>query len=267
MLDEKTRVRCNRPVAQDLYLARLLAPRIAAAAAPGQFVALRVSARLSPFLRVPLSVCGADPAAGTIDLLYEVRGPKTQVLSQVRPGDELTCLGPLGRGFSPPGPGRRALLVGGGIGLPPLLFMGEMLRRQGCQDVVLLAGARTALKHLPEAMLQAAAPILRLSTDDGSLGQRGLVTELLQEELATGGERVVYTCGPHRMMAAVARLCGARQVECQASLEEYMACGFGVCVGCVVEVLPQEGASPYARYRRICLDGPVFDASRVRWEG
>lgn len=266
MVDEKAQVCSSRPVAQDCYLTRLLAPRIAAGAAPGQFVAVRVSGEFSPFLRLPLSVCGADPAAGTIDLLYEDVGPKTHALSRVRPEGEVACLGPLGRGFSPPALGKGALLVGGGIGLPPLLFMGEALRRGGQGAVTLLAGARRAAEHLPEEMLRAAAPTVRQATDDGSLGRHGLVTELLAEELAADRQRQVYTCGPHPMMKAVARLCRDRQVACQASLEEYMACGFGVCVGCVVEVMPAAGASPYERYRRICLDGPVFDARQVRWE-
>ncbi len=267
MLDEKARVCANQQVAQDLYLARLLAPRIASRAAPGQFVAVRVSAGFSPFLRLPLSICRTDSAAGTIDLLYEDVGPKTRALRQAGAAAELACLGPLGRGFAMPAPGHRALLVGGGIGLPPLVFMGEALGQAGRRDAVLLAGTRTAAKHLPDALLRAAAPVVRRATDDGTLGHGGLVTELLAEELEKGGDSAVYTCGPHAMMAAVARLCRDWDVACQASLEEYMACGFGVCVGCVVEAVPEAGASPYGRYRRICLDGPVFDTRQVRWEG
>ena len=127
---------------------------------------------------------------------------------------------------------------------------------------MLLAGARNAAKHLPLAALQAAAPQVRLATDDGSIGHHGLVTALLAEELAAA-PALVCACGPHWMMRAVAGLCRRGGAACQVSLEEYMACGFGVCVGCVVETASGEG---YGRYQRICVDGPVFDALQVRWE-
>lgn len=263
MLDESATVLLNRQVAEGFYLLRLEAPGIAATAEPGQFTSLRVSDQLVPLLRIPLSFSAVDSQSGTVELLYEARGPKSRLLSQVRDQQTLSCLGPLGKGFAPPAAGQRVVLVGGGIGLPPLLFMGARLRQQGHHEVVLLAGARNAAKHLPLADLQAAVPQVRLATDDGSLGHGGLVTELLAEELAVAPGSMVCTCGPHGMMAAVASLCRRRGVPCQVSLEEYMACGFGVCVGCVVETASGEG---YGRYQRICVDGPVFDALQVRWE-
>ena len=265
MLDERTEVCFNREVAEDFYLLQLQAPSIAAAARPGQFVEVRVSRRISPFLRVPLSVCQIDADSGTIDVLYEDMGPKTHALSQAKAGDVLDCIGPLGQGFRAPLAGTRPVLVGGGIGVPPLVFLGARLRAGGA-DPVLVVGARSAAKHLPDDLLGPAAATLLRATDDGSLAHQGLVTDLLAPLLAEGGVEV-FTCGPHGMMAAVAGLCRQAQVPCQASLEEYMACGFGVCVGCVVEIEPAEGQeqSPYERYRRICLDGPVFDAHRVNW--
>jgi dihydroorotate dehydrogenase electron transfer subunit len=266
MIDEEVCLLSNERVAEDMYLARLEAPAIAARVAPGQFVNLRVSQYWSPFLRLPLSACAADPKSGTLEVLYEDMGPKSRALSRLRPGERTQCLGPLGKGFWAPERGQRAVLVGGGIGLPPLLFWGRTLRRRGW-EVVLLAGARRAGKHLPQALLEGAAAPVRRATDDGSLGHHGLVTELLKEELEKGAKSAVYTCGPHAMMRAVARLCQERQVPCQAALEEYMACGIGICVGCVVRVKTAEGESPYAQYRRICVDGPVLDASRVCWEG
>ena len=266
MLDEKTTVLDNRPVAAGFYQLRLAAPRIAAQAEPGQFASLRVNEQAVPLLRIPLSFSAVDPQGGTIELLYEARGPKSRLLSQVQARQTLSCLGPLGRGFVPPAPGQRVVLVGGGIGLPPLLYLGASLRQQGHAGVVLLAGARTAAKHLPLAGLQAAVPQVGLATDDGSVGHHGLVTELLARELAAAPGAMVCACGPHGMMAAVAGLCRRQGVACQVSLEEYMACGFGVCVGCVVEAADEGGEGPYARYRRVCVDGPVFDALQVRWE-
>lgn len=264
--DEKVRLLVNEEVAQDFYLARLAAPHIAARGTPGQFVEVQVGEQPAPLLRIPLSLRGVDRRAGIVELLYGKVGPKSRALSRMRPETETACLGPLGRGFWPPDRDHRAVLIGGGIGLPPLLFWGEELRSRGYQ-VALLAGARSAGRHLPEKMLGAAAHKVRRATDDGGLGHCGLVTDLLEEELEKGCSCVVYACGPHGMLAVVAALCSARGITCQVSLEEYMACGIGICVGCVVEVVPEEGedVSAYGRYRRVCVDGPVFDARRIRW--
>ena len=267
MQDAMTTLLSNEAVAEDLYLARLACSRLSAAVLPGQFVQVRVSSHLSPFLRIPLSVCGVNRREGTVDLLYEDMGPKSRVLSRLKAGSEVGCLGPLGRGFSMPPEGSRAALVGGGIGVPPLLFLGAVLQAGG-YSASLLVGARTRSKHLPGAMLAEAAEEVVMATDDGSVGHHGLVTDLLKCTLAAHGDCAVYTCGPHGMMTAVAAICRERGISCQASLEEYMACGFGVCVGCVVEMVPEDGEvlPPYERYGRICVDGPVFDARRVRWE-
>lgn len=266
MQDLQAAVVDNREVAEDFYLARLEAPPIAAAARPGQFVEVKSSGRMDPFLRMPLSICAVDKDSGTVDLLYEDMGPKSHLLSRAVPGDVIDCMGPLGRGFTAPLAGYRAVAVGGGIGVPPLLFWGRRLKADGV-PTTLLVGARSASKHLPEALLGDAADRVGQATDDGSLGQRGFVTELLEAELEAGGPVQVYTCGPHGMMAAVAAVCDKADVPCQASLEEYMACGYGVCVGCVVEVRPEDGqqAPPYYKYSRVCVEGPVFDAHRVVW--
>lgn len=267
-MDERIHLLTKEEVAQDFFLAQFDAPGIAAEAIPGQFVEIQVSEGETPFLRLPLSLCAVDWEAGNIDLLFEAVGPKTEALKRMEIGSEAACLGPLGKGFQAPPTGRTGLLVGGGIGIPPLLFWSEVLRAQGYRTI-LLAGARTADKHLSDSLLMADVQKVRRATDDGSMGHAGLVTDLLAEELGGEDECAVFTCGPHGMMAAVAALCAERGVACQVSLEEYMACGIGICVGCVVEVIPEEGEgeSDYGRYRRVCVDGPVFDARQVRWEG
>jgi dihydroorotate dehydrogenase electron transfer subunit len=270
MQDVEAQLRLNRTVADDFYQARLYAPSIADRAKPGQFVEVQVNAGTDPFLRLPLSICAVDTAAGTVDVLYEAVGPKSRALSDVAVGASLALMGPLGkRGFSPPASGRRAVLVGGGIGIPPLLFFGKSLLDSGyAEEVVLLAGARNAGKHLSDDLMRPSASRWERCSDDGSMGHKGLVTDLLSTEL-DGADCEVFTCGPHPMMAAVAALCSARDVACQASLEEYMACGYGVCVGCVIEVRPSGGgeAPAYEKYSRVCVDGPVFDAHRVNWGG
>ena len=264
MIDEPARLLCNRPVAADFYWARLDAPYIAARIEPGQFVNIQVGAGIVPLLRVPLSVSGVERQAGVIEVLYEAVGPKTRALSQFGPAARLPTLGPLGKGFAPPPEGVRVVLVGGGIGVPPLLYWGLVLRQRQYQTA-LLVGARTADQHLPGELLAPAADLLHLATDDGSLGHAGLVTDLLQHELAKKEPCAVYCCGPHGMMQAVAALCAKAQVQCQVSLEEYMACGIGICVGCAVELATAQGDTDYGRYARVCVDGPAFDTRQIKW--
>jgi dihydroorotate dehydrogenase electron transfer subunit len=279
--DVEARICWTVELAEKTYLTRLEADHVAQAL-PGQFLQLCVRADFSPLLRLPLSVCAADPATGTVDVAYEDVGPKTHILSRLPSGSQVGCMGPLGNYF--PDPDRildsarlpdtnkgAVLLVGGGVGMPPLLFYGSrVLSRDPQAEVCLLAGARTAAKHFPDAVMAGSASRYRRATDDGTSGHAGLVTDLLKEELAKAAAVTVYTCGPVGMMAAVATICRDSQVPCLASLEEYMACGFGVCVGCVVELaaqaqVPGQDHTPYTRYSRVCVDGPVYDTSQIQW--
>ena len=265
-VDGPARLRETVEVAEGFFLSRLEVPEAVLEVHPGQFLQLqpRPAGLLSPYLRIPMSVAGVDPAEGTVDVLYDRVGQKTRVLSRLPGGETIGCLGPLGNRFPRPEGEGSAVLVGGGIGLPPLLFLGRRLCREG-RDVRLLAGARSADRHLPEALLHPAAASVLRATDDGSLGHPGRVTDLLVPALEGAAPKpTVYTCGPHPMMASVARLCADRGIGCHASLEEYMACGFGVCVGCVVG-RAENGLDPYHRYSRICVDGPVYDARTVEW--
>ena len=266
--DAEARVCWTFEIAEKTYLTRLEAGH-AAQALPGQFLQLCVRKDVSPLLRLPLSVCAADPATSTVDVMYEDVGPKTHILSRLPAGSPVACMGPLGNTF--PSPASAVLLVGGGIGLPPLLYFGSrVLSRDPRAEVSLLAGARTAARHLPDAVMGRSASRYRRATDDGTSGHEGPVTDLLKEDLAGGAAVTVCTCGPAGMMAAVATICRDRQVPCLASLEAYMACGFGVCVGCVVErteeaATPGQDYTPYTRYSRVCVDGPVYDSSQIQW--
>lgn len=263
--DVQARLVYTVEVAEEFFLSRLHAPLVAQSAAPGQFVSLKVGQGTAPLLRVPLSIFDADARGGTVDVLFESIGPKTQALASLRPGSPVPCLGPLGNSFPDPPVESAAVLVGGGVGIPPLVFLGRRWRSAGRGGISLLAGARHRGKHLSAGLLAEAADGVRQATDDGSLGHAGLVTDLLAERLGMGDPCTVYTCGPHPMMAAVAAQCAAAKVRCYASLEEYMACGYGVCMGCVVELAGRESDDPYGRYGRVCTDGPVFEASKVMW--
>jgi NAD(P)H-flavin reductase len=221
----------------------------------GQFYMLASASRWGggeaerPFLPRAFSVLRAhEPGEEGVELQFMVEdvGPGTKRLSELEAGDELLLVGPLGNGFAPPRDGRRALLVGGGVGIAPLAIWQDVLGT----DTPALLGFRDAA-HAEGASLLADP---RIATDDGSTGHHGLVTELLGDELDAAGEQLeIYACGPPAMLEAVRLLCAERGVPAQLALESGMACGFGACFGCVVPT--REG------YIRLCLEGPVLDAA------
>ncbi len=216
---------------------------------PGQFYMLAAAERWGggagerPYLPRAFSYARAHED-GTLDFLLEAVGPGTQRLAELRPGDGLWLLGPLGIGFTPPGDGRRPLLVGGGIGTAPLLCLHEQMT----PDAPVLLGFRSAA-HAEAARLFAGKPLI--ATDDGSVGHSGLVTELLSDRLENAE---VYACGPPPMLEAVRAICAERDVPAQLALESGMACGFGACFGCVVPTK--------TGYIRLCVDGPVLEGKR-----
>ncbi len=217
---------------------------------PGQFAMLASVARWGggaderPFLPRAFSVA-RHHEDGTLDFLLEDVGPGTERLAELDAGDELWLLGPLGRGFAAPRQARRPILVGGGVGIAPLAIWQDRL---GAGALVLL-GFRDAAHAAGAALL--AGP--RVATDDGSRGHHGLVTELLTLELASDPHAEVYACGPPAMLEAVRALCAEHGVPGQLAMESGMACGFGACFGCVVPTR--------TGYVRLCVDGPVLDAS------
>lgn len=250
----------NRDLGRGVHLLGLEAPALAAQARPGQFIMLRVSHGLDPLLARPFSIHGVE--SERLLILYKVVGKGTKLLRLARPGKTLSLWGPLGRGFglSP----ARPLLVAGGMGLAPLAFAAARLAAQG-RAPRLLCGLPDK-DFLAPWVADPASPFGRhglavsFSTEDGSLGRPGLVTALLAEELAQGGEgQGVLACGPMPMLKAVAGLCAAQGVPCQVSLEAPMACGIGACLGCAI---------PAAKggYLRACQEGPVLDAGAVDWQ-
>ncbi|NNL65520.1 MAG: dihydroorotate dehydrogenase electron transfer subunit, partial [Myxococcales bacterium] len=213
--------------------------------------------RSDPLLPRPMAVYRTLGDGNEFEVLYKVVGRGTALLAEAGPGDRIGVVGPLGRGFEPPARDEHALLVGGGTGTASLLDQAALASRRGRATVLL--GARTAADLIGVADFRALDVDLKLATEDGSEGHAGLVTELLAEALSAGGRTVVYACGPTPMMRAAADLARAEGVACRVSLENPMACGFGVCLGC---------AAPLADggFALVCRDGPVFDAERVAWE-
>jgi NAD(P)H-flavin reductase len=224
---------------------------------PGQFYMLAAAERWGagederPYLPRACSFLRAGD--GALSFMFEDVGPGTARLCELQAGDELWLLGPLGIGFTAPGGDRRALLAGGGVGIPPLSAWASELATQGVGAEALL-GFRDAW-HAEGAQLLDGAPV-QIATDDGSVGRHGLVTDLLSSALDEDPAATVYACGPPGMLEAVRALCAARDVPAQLALEAGMACGFGACYGCVVPV--RDGG-----YVRLCVDGPVLDAARI----
>jgi dihydroorotate dehydrogenase electron transfer subunit len=271
----------HRAFAGSQYILRLDAPRCAAAATPGSFVHLTCGPDLP--MRRPLSIMRADARGGWVEVLYKVVGHGLTELALRKPGETLSCLGPIGQGFRVDPARPRLLLVGGGVGIPPMVFLAESLAnaRSLAKPLVLMGSElpfpfELAESRLPAPGLPAGAtasmPLLeelgvpsRLASLSGFPGcHRGYVTELADAWLTSldakaRSEVEVFTCGPHGMLVAVAALARRHGVRCQVSLEENMACGVGGCAGCTVLVQTPDGPA----MKRVCVDGPVFDAASV----
>lgn len=233
---------------------------IAGSARPGQFVMVRVGSGLDPLLRRPFSICGVE--GNLFLLLYRVVGKGTEIMAgEVAAGDKISVLGPLGRGFSIPDKEGTILLVAGGIGIAPLLFLGHELGRR---DFKFMAGFGSAAGIIPaQEVIDLSVP-LEISTDDGTEGHHGPVTDLLVRHLRehrTGSDQFIFTCGPKPMLRSVAITAMKGGIPCQVSMEASMACGLGACLGCVVKASPAEKQT----YYHVCSDGPVFAAAMLDW--
>jgi dihydroorotate dehydrogenase electron transfer subunit len=232
---------------------------------PGPFAMLSAGARSSvprtdPLLPRPMAVYRARSEGGDaeLEILFKVTGRGTALLAEALPGQCVGFVGPLGRHFDLPAPGERGVLVAGGTGIASIL---ELARRaKAVAPVAVLLGARTAPDLMGAGDFEELGIDLRIATEDGSAGRKGLVTALLEEDLAAGGEARVYACGPTAMMRRCAEIAATAGVPCAVSLENRMACGFGVCLGCAAPLRD-------VGYALVCRDGPVFDAAALDWEG
>lgn len=264
------------------YVLTVRAPRGASRARPGQFAHVAVGDGIA--MRRPISILSADREAGTLGFLYKAVGTGTAALARRQPSERLSLMAPIGTPFAPH-PGRpRPLLLGGGVGIPPMLFLATQLRAEASPDVrpLVLMGSEVPFPfatgasrlsvpgvdpQVREALvdLEAIGVASRLASLQGYPGcHRGYVTELARSwiEALTPAERAeveVFACGPQPMLVAAAGLAREHGLPCQVSLEEYMACGVGACAGCVVRIQTPEGPA----MKRVCVDGPVFDARVV----
>ena len=244
----------------------VVAPGIAEGFKPGHFVAVAVGGpNTSMVLRRAFALYSATPAgdfAGTVQFVVAARGPGTQWLVRQQPGTVLDIVGPLGHPFPLPAEPVPAVLVGGGYGTAPLVPLAQMLMAAG-SPVEVIIGASTAGRLFGELVVRRTVGSVIVTTGDGSAGQRGLVTDPLPAAINRIGAQVVYACGPMPMLRAAGAVAQAHAIPAQVAVEESMACGIGVCMTCVLPVRQDDGSS---RVVRSCVDGPIFDAARIRWD-
>jgi dihydroorotate dehydrogenase electron transfer subunit len=268
----------NVQLARDTFRVRLLAPEIAKRVTPGQFLMLRMTGWNDPLIGRPLAMydVGATTPGGEVDYLevvYLVKGKFTTKLATAKPGEQIDLWGPLGNGFLPQ-PTEHLIMVAGGIGQTPFLTVAQeysgrrnfgKLPREShyAQKITFCYGARSADCFTSIADFEALGVEVKLSTDDGSRGHTGYVTDLLKQTLAeTQLAPRVLCCGPELMMASVAHICQNANIPCEVSLETPMACGVGICFTCVAMVRDADGN---ADYKRTCVEGPVFNAEKIVW--
>jgi dihydroorotate dehydrogenase electron transfer subunit len=243
----------------------LTAPGISDVARPGHFVTLGIGGEESSMLlRRAFAIHQVQSRGvygGTLDVVIGVQGNGTRWLSERRRHDVIDIVGPLGRPFTLPKERVACVLVGGGYGSAPLFMLAEQLRERGCRvDVVV--GASTEERLFGVLELKRLASTLTITTDDGSLGEKGYVTDVLPELMERVDAALVYACGPMGMLRAVADIATERRTYSQCAVEEAMACGIGVCMTCVIPVVGEDGIT---RMLRSCAEGPVFRGDRVRW--
>ncbi len=275
MYEALATVKRREQVAEGYCLLVLECPQVAAEAQAGQFVHVRVRSGTDPLLRRrPFSIMLANPKAGELQLLVANVGRGSAILCRAQPGDVIDLLGPLGKPWPLPEVGEdtgdsgaarrtRPLLVAGGSGVASLIFLADTLQNlPGDCYVRGLFGART--EELLACWLEFSTRCehFEIATDDGSAGYKGMVTDLLAAQVGQGDVDVVYACGPPAMLKTAAAICRQADLPCYVSLEERMGCGVGACMGCVVPTVNQ-GAD---RYKRVCTDGPAFEARQIDWE-
>jgi dihydroorotate dehydrogenase electron transfer subunit len=259
MIDCEAQIESNRPITHDTWIVGFKHPELAAAIRPGQFVMIRVRSSIDPLLRRPFSVCGVEK--DQLKVIYRVVGKGTEIMTAVKTGEKLQILGPLGKAFVLPEENRLPVLIGGGIGVAPLFSLAQSLRTRKLEFMM---GFRSAGEIIRLDGVRWPNHQWSVSTDDGTEGHGGTVTDLLLLTLKKnkGLALSLFACGPKPMLKKVAETATTYGIPCQVSLESAMACGFGVCQGCAVKASPGGSRS----YHYVCQDGPIFPLHAVDWK-
>lgn len=247
MLNENCKIISNEEICKDVYKMNIHSPSIVSIAYPGQFLHIRIGEQYDPLLRRPISICSLDKSNGKITLIYRILGKGTKLLSLIKPGELLNVLGPLGNGFKV-FKNKKCAVIGGGIGIAPLL---ELSKQLDSPDIYL--GFKDEVYMVNDFSMYSSNTYV--FTEDGSTGILGYPTQLLSENIINYD--IVYTCGPKIMMKKVKSICEKNEVDCYLSMEEHMGCGIGACLVCSCKTNIE------GQYKKVCVDGPVFNSKEV----
>lgn len=265
MIQENVQVLWNKQMSDSCFKIGLTCDESYSEAKPGQFVMLRVSDQSTPLLRRPFSIfrpIKEDGCVVGIELMVKVVGQGTEMLSALKKGDSIDMLGPLGNGFQIPDHWNRLFLTAGGIGVPPIYFLAACLKEHskdisGCE---IFLGGRTGKDLFCEDDFTKLGVNIHIATDDGSKGDKGFVTDLLQKRLTEFRPDMICACGPMEMLKTISSVARSNDIPCQVSIETLMACGMGACLGCAIESRVNNN-----KYLHACMDGPVFYADRLKF--
>ena len=264
----KVKILSGKEIAPNIYLMKLKAPEIVQNALPGQFIHIKCSKDNYPLLRRPLSIHRIDKEKGEIFILFQIMGEGTKLLADRTIGDNLDIMGPIGNGFNIYPESKKIVIIGGGIGVAPLLALCEESTAQG-REVQVLIGALKKELVLGEESFKILGAKVDVATDDGSYKYKGLVTDLLERTIKEGWlADQIFACGPKPMLKKINEIAFKANIDCQVSLEERMACGIGACLGCVCKIKTKDKKEDKVKYefKRVCVDGPVFGGSEVVWD-
>ncbi len=261
MLEQTVQIVSNERDTDFYFRLVLRAPQIAPLVQPGQFAHVRVTPLKDALLRRPFSIFQVE--RDTLSILYKTVGKGTETLSHMQAGDELSVIGPLGHGFSVPQPGGETpLLVAGGYGMAAMYLLAQRSPQKG----IVFVGGRRRVDILCEREFRDLGWDVRVTTEDGSLGEKGLVTQPLLAEIRNPKFEIrnyrLFACGPTGLLRVIAKIAGESNLPAELSMDEHMCCGVGVCLTCVIPVRSGQGWE----YQRTCTEGPVFDARQIEWE-
>ena len=262
--DINSEIKYLNRLTQNVFHIGIKCPEIAKVCSPGQFVMVRINESYNPLLRRPFSILRTLPIEGIIEIVYKIVGKGTKLLSEKKGGEFIKVIGPLGNGFKYDEEYENFILIGGGIGFPPLFFMVDVLKNES-KKISFYYGAKSKEEILFSNELQKSCRNLIISTEDGSAGKKGLISDLLIRDIESGiiqKKSSVFSCGPPAMLKKVSLMFRKLDVKLQISLESQMACGTGLCQGCATKVKIDNDYG----YKLVCKDGPVFNPEEIIWE-
>ncbi len=255
---EKVELVKKEQIKSDIYKYSIKSDKMACDAKPGQFLEIRVTDSIEPFLRRPISIHNVKKEEGIIEFIFQVKGKGTELLAERKEGELIDIIGPLGQGTFNIDGYEKIAIIGGGIGIFPLYELAKQAKESG-KTVNMYLGFRNRDFVILENEYKNVSNNFTLSTDDGSYGKNGFAINFLKDDISKNPVDCIYACGPLPMLKAVQALAKEKNIPCQLSLEERMGCGMGACIGCVVKYKTETEDT----FKRVCREGPVFDANTV----